>query len=70
VGPRVRALRAREEMAGLQRLERYAAFTQQVHEMKRRLLEFLIAARRQGKSVAGYGAGQRQHTPQLLRRPG
>jgi SAM-dependent methyltransferase len=62
VGPRVHALRAREEMAGLRRLERYASFTQQVHETKRRLLEFLIAARRQGKSVTGYGAPGKGNT--------
>jgi SAM-dependent methyltransferase len=56
VGSRVRGLRAREEMAGLHGVERYAAFTQHVHETKRRFLEFLIAVRRQGRTVAGYGA--------------
>jgi SAM-dependent methyltransferase len=56
VSPSVHELHAREETAGFSRPERYASFTEQVHETKRRLLEFLIAARRRGKSVVGYGA--------------
>ena len=35
--------RAREERAGLNRLETYGAFDEQVKETKRKLLEFLIA---------------------------
>ena len=49
-------LRDRERAAGLDRLETYASFSGQVHETKQRLLEFLIAARREGKRIAGYGA--------------
>jgi SAM-dependent methyltransferase len=56
VSERVTALRAREDAAGFNTLERYASFTEQVHETKRRLLDFLIAVKRKGKSVAGYGA--------------
>jgi SAM-dependent methyltransferase len=62
VADRVDRLRAREAAAGLDRLERYAAFTEQVHETKRRLLEFLIGARRQGRSVVGYGAPGKGNT--------
>jgi hypothetical protein len=62
VGDRVRRLRAREETAGLDRLDRYASFTEQVHETKRRLLEFLIGARRKGKRIAGYGAPGKGNT--------
>jgi SAM-dependent methyltransferase len=62
VEPRVHELRAREEMAGLRSLDRYATFTEQVRETKRRLLEFLIGARRQGKSIAGYGAPGKGNT--------
>jgi SAM-dependent methyltransferase len=62
VGERVTALRARELTAGFDRLSRYASFTEQVHETKRRLLEFLIAARRAGKSIAGYGAPGKGNT--------
>ena len=62
VGFRVRDLRAREEASGFNRLDRYATFTEQVHETKRRLLEFLIAAKRRGKRIAGYGAPGKGNT--------
>ena len=62
VDERVTELRARERTAGFDRLERYASFTRQVHETKRRLLEFLIAAKRAGKSIAGYGAPGKGNT--------
>src|SRR6266852_5531393 len=62
VGFRVRDLRAREEASGFNRLDRYASFTEQVHETKRRLLEFLIAAKRRGKRSAGYGAPGKGNT--------
>ncbi len=62
VGPRVIELRAREEIAGFGRLERYASFTEQVRATKRRLLEFLILVRRRGKSVVGYGAPGKGNT--------
>jgi SAM-dependent methyltransferase len=55
-------LRDRERAAGLDRLETYASFTEQVHETKRGLLEFLIGARRRGKRVAGYGAPGKGNT--------
>src|SRR6266851_329178 len=57
-----RRLAAREAAAGLQDLARYAQFTEQVHETKRRLVEFLIGVKRQGKSVAGYGAPGKGNT--------
>ena len=62
VTERASALRAREETGGLNGLARYASFTEQVHETKRRLLDFLIAAKRQGKSVVGYGAPGKGNT--------
>jgi SAM-dependent methyltransferase len=62
VGPRVRALLAREKAVGLDRPERYAAFAEQVRETKWRLLEFLIGAKRRGKSIAGYGAPGKGNT--------
>jgi SAM-dependent methyltransferase len=61
-GPRVAALLAREKAAGLDRLERYSAFTEPVEETKRKLLQFLITARREGKTVAGYGAPGKGNT--------
>jgi SAM-dependent methyltransferase len=62
VGERVTQLRGREASAGLDSLETYDSFTEQVHETKRRLLEFLIGARRRGKRIAGYGAPGKGNT--------
>jgi hypothetical protein len=62
VTARVAALLEAECAAGLEHLERYAAFREQVHETKRKLLEFLIGARRAGKCVAGYGAPGKGNT--------
>ncbi len=62
VGARVRALLAREKVAGLDRPERYATFGGRVAESKCRLLEFLIGAKRQAKSVVGYGAPGKGNT--------
>jgi SAM-dependent methyltransferase len=52
----VRTVIAEEERAGLASVEGYATFTQQVRKTKLTLVDFLITAARQGKSVAGYGA--------------
>jgi SAM-dependent methyltransferase len=62
VSERAKALRRREVDAGLLKLETYAGFGEQVKETKRKLLEFLIAARRAGKRVAGYGAPGKGNT--------
>ena len=62
VSERVTGLRAREIAAGFTRMERYANFGEQVKETKRKLLEFLISARRAGKSIAGYGAPGKGNT--------
>ena len=62
VGPRVAEMLAREAEAGLNRLDAYASFAEQVKETKRKLLTFLIRARREGKSVVGYGAPGKGNT--------
>ena len=62
VGERVPALLALEEAAGFRSLKRYEAFAEQVYETKRKLLEFLIDAKRGGKAVAGYGAPGKGNT--------
>ncbi|MET0163381.1 MAG: class I SAM-dependent methyltransferase [Vicinamibacterales bacterium] len=62
VSGRVQALRDREFEAGLSRVERYDTFAEQVRETKRKLLEFLIAAKRAGKQVVGYGAPGKGNT--------
>ncbi len=58
----VSELRQREEQAGFTRLEHYAAFGEQVKETKRKLLDFLIEAKRVGKTVVGYGAPGKGNT--------
>jgi len=62
VGPRVTDLHAREESAGYARLETYSRFAEQVKETKRKLLEFLIKAKRNGKRIAAYGAAAKGNT--------
>lgn len=62
VTQRVVELRAREMAAGFTRMEHYSHFGEQVKETKRKLLEFLIAARRGGKTVVGYGAPGKGNT--------
>jgi len=62
VGPRVTKLGEREEAAGFTRLEHYLSFGERVKETKRRILEFLIRAKREGKTVVGYGAPAKANT--------
>lgn len=59
---RVTELRNREINDGVDRLETYASFEESVKETKRRLLEFLIEAKRARKSVVGYGAPGKGNT--------
>ena len=59
---RVKDLRAREEAAGIGGLKLYSTFTEQVKETKRALLEFLMDAKRAGKTIAGYGAPGKGNT--------
>jgi hypothetical protein len=49
-------------MAGFTHLENYFSFGEKVKETKFMLLEFLITAKRQGKSIAGYGAPGKGNT--------
>jgi len=62
VTPRVQELRAREEKLGYAHMETYSRFADQVKETKRKLLEFLIEAKRSGKKIAGYGAPGKGNT--------
>jgi hypothetical protein len=62
VSPRPHELRERELAAGFTRMETYSHFAERVHETKRKLLEFLINVKREGKSVAGYGAPGKGNT--------
>ena len=62
VSPRVDALAGRERALGFDRLEGHSSFAPRVRETKWRLLEFLIAHRREGKRIAGYGAPGKGNT--------
>lgn len=62
VEARVRALREREAAEGLGGLEPYLAFGERVREVKRALLDFLIEAKRAGRTVAAYGAPAKGNT--------
>jgi SAM-dependent methyltransferase len=62
VSARVEQLRQTELAAGLGKVETYLNFGEQVKETKRKLLQFLIEAKRAGKSIVGYGAPAKGNT--------
>ncbi len=62
ISARAKALKAQEEALGFTSMECYTNFAEQVKETKRKLLDFLIQARRQGKTVVGYGAPGKGNT--------
>lgn len=51
-----------EVAKGLMDISTYTAFAEQVQETKRKVLEFLIQAKREGKQVVGYGAPGKGNT--------
>jgi SAM-dependent methyltransferase len=59
---RVAAVLADERTAGLETPEPYRRFAEEVRETKRRLLEFLTAEKRAGRTIAGYGAPGKANT--------
>lgn len=62
VEKRVNDLRDKEIEAGFTDINYYLKFGEQVVETKRKLLDFLILAKREGKSVVGYGAPGKGNT--------
>jgi 2-polyprenyl-3-methyl-5-hydroxy-6-metoxy-1,4-benzoquinol methylase len=58
----VHQLKAKEINAGLDKLETYLSFGEKVKETKRKLLTFLIEAKKQGKTIVGYGAPAKGNT--------
>ena len=58
----VTELHSSELAAGCDRLETYQAFAEKVAETKRKFLDFLIQAKREGKSIVGYGAPGKGNT--------
>jgi len=59
---RAAELEARERSAGLDALDVYANYARRVQVEKREILSFLIALKRQGLSIAGYGAPAKGNT--------
>ncbi|MGB8030157.1 MAG: class I SAM-dependent methyltransferase [Terracidiphilus sp.] len=62
VTSRVTELRAREQAAGLMDVRTYGLFAESVKQTKRDLLDCLILAKQQRKSIAGYGAPGKGNT--------
>jgi len=62
VNTRVESLKAIELEAGLNNIDTYRSFSEQVREAKRKILEFLIRAGREGKKIVGYGAPAKGNT--------
>jgi hypothetical protein len=60
--PRVKAVLDAENAAGLHSAAGYGGFAGDVSKIKNDLLEFLIQAAREGRSVAGYGAPGKGNT--------
>jgi 2-polyprenyl-3-methyl-5-hydroxy-6-metoxy-1,4-benzoquinol methylase len=56
------ALIKKEKDAGLDRIESYKAFQEQVELTKRNILELLIELKNQGKQIVGYGAPAKGNT--------
>ncbi len=62
ISERVSKLKAKEIAAGLHLIETYVTFGEKVKETKRQLLSFLLAAKAEGKAIAGYGAPAKGNT--------
>lgn len=60
--PGLARVRAAEQAAGLDRAEGYAGFTAKVEALRDGLLAFLAEAKRDGKTVAAYGAAAKGNT--------
>jgi SAM-dependent methyltransferase len=62
VSEKVVDLRRQELNSGFTSVETYSTFGARVQETKRRLLEFLINAKKEGRTIAGYGAPGKGNT--------
>ncbi|MGB3638673.1 MAG: class I SAM-dependent methyltransferase [Rivularia sp. (in: cyanobacteria)] len=62
ISNKVLELKSREKSAEFTNLETYFSFDKQVKETKYKLLDFLIKAKREGKSIVGYGAPGKGNT--------
>lgn len=62
VSPAVTELLLRERNTGVRSLSYYTSFREKVHETKRAILQFLIQAKEEGKTIVGYGAPGKGNT--------
>ena len=62
VSDRISELLNKEIDAGFTDLELYQSFGKRVKETKRNILDFMIKAKREGKSIVGYGAPAKGNT--------
>ena len=62
VSEMVTELADREISAGFSDLTYYLSFNEKVKETKRKILDFMIKIKREGKSIAGYGAPAKGNT--------
>jgi len=62
VGERALVVADRERSAGLEHIQQYEQFSAGVRAAKREVLEFLIAQKRDGKRIIGYGAPAKGNT--------
>jgi 2-polyprenyl-3-methyl-5-hydroxy-6-metoxy-1,4-benzoquinol methylase len=62
IEPSVKAMLATELEAGMLEMNFYTTFERKVKETKMKILDFLIEAKRDGKTIAGYGAPGKGNT--------
>jgi len=62
ISEKVLELRNKEEAVGFTNLEFYLSFAERVKATKRNILDFIIKAKKEGKSIAGYGAPAKGNT--------
>jgi len=62
VKPEVERVLTRERQAGLEKLSTYQGFQQRADSVKNDLLDYLISQKREGKTVAAYGAAAKGNT--------
>jgi len=62
ISEKVVEMKQREKDMGMLTLDYYRNFDEKVTETKRKILEFLIDAKRKGKKIAGYGAPGKGNT--------
>ncbi|PKM82385.1 MAG: SAM-dependent methyltransferase [Firmicutes bacterium HGW-Firmicutes-14] len=60
--PNVKRLLELEDTAGLRQLQTYQVFSEKVRNTKCNILEFMIQAKREGKTIVGYGAPAKGNT--------